>query len=62
MKKRLSKLLKKIVFSILLLYGYNLIVLPLGLLVPINLLTVSVLTLIGPHTLFSFILILIVVF
>lgn len=60
--KKLIKILKKITISAFVLYGYNLLMSPLGLIIPINVITLSTLTFLGFPALFSFILILIMVF
>lgn len=62
MFKKVFSLIKKIIFSSFILYGYNLIAAPLGLIIPINLITVSLLTLLGMPALFSLIIILLMVF
>lgn len=62
MIKKLFSFLKKLIFSAFLLYGYNLIMAPLSLMVPINLITVFTLTLLGLPALFGFIVILLVLF
>ena len=41
MLKIILKMIKRIVFSSFLLYGYNLLVGPLNLIIPINVITVS---------------------
>ncbi len=60
--KKLIKILKKITISAFILYGYNLLMSPLGLIIPINVITLLTLTLLGFPALFSFILILIIAF
>ena len=62
MIKTLFKVIKRIVISSFLLYGYNLIVQPLGLIIPINLVTVGALTVLGPSSLLGLIFILIFVY
>lgn len=62
MIKKLLNLIKKVVISGFLLYGYNLITAPLNMIIPINLITVSSLTLLGFPALFAFILIHVVLF
>lgn len=54
--------MQKILVSSFLLYGYNVIVAPLSLIIPINVITVLALTIFGIPALFSFILILIIGF
>lgn len=60
--KFIFKVLKKIVLNAFLLYGYNLIVGPLGLIIPINIVTLLTLSILGFPALFSFIIILVLVF
>ena len=60
--KKIFKLFSKILFSAFVLYGYNLIVAPLNLIIPINVFTVSAITILGMPALLSFIVILLVVF
>ena len=62
MLKKLFNLIKRIVISAFVLYGYNLLVTPINLIIPINIVTVSLLTIFGLPALFSLIIILIVVF
>ena len=62
MLKKLFNLLKRVVISAFVLYGYNLLVAPINLIIPINIVTVSLLTIFGLPALFSLIIILIVVF
>lgn len=62
MIKKIFSLLKKIVISGFLLYGYNIITAPLQIMVPINFITVSSLTILGFPALFAFILIHIILF
>lgn len=62
MLKKLYSLLKKIVISAFALYGYNLIAAPTGLIIPINIITISILTLLGIPSLVFLIIILVVIF
>ncbi len=62
MIKKSLNVLKKIVISGFLLYGYNLITAPLNIMIPINLITISSLTILGFPALFAFILIHIIIF
>ena len=62
MFKKLFNLIKRIVISAFVLYGYNLLVTPINLIIPINIITVTLLTIFGLPALFSLIIILIVVF
>lgn len=62
MIKKMFNILKRIIISAFILYGYNLIVTPINLTIPINLITVGILTVFGIPALFALIIILIVVF
>ena len=62
MMKKIIQIVKRIVFSSFLLYGYNILVEPLGLIIPINVITVGVLSIFGIPALFSFILIYVMIF
>jgi len=62
MLSKIFDLFKKIVISAFLLYGYNIIVAPLGLIVPINIITVFFIGVFGLPALLSFITILIIAF
>ncbi|NLL44332.1 MAG: hypothetical protein GX247_01520 [Mollicutes bacterium] len=62
MLKKIFYFIKKMIFSAFLLYGYNLIASPLGLIIPINIVTVLLLTILGIPALFSLIVILLLVF
>lgn len=45
--KKIFKIIKRIVFSSFLLYGYNLLIQPLGLIIPINVVTVGIISILG---------------
>lgn len=60
--KLILKILKRIVFSSFLLYGYNILIGPLNLIIPINIITVSALSIFGIPALLSFIFVYIFVF
>lgn len=62
MLKKFLVLLKRIIFSSFLLYGYNMIVNPLNLMIPINIITIGALTIFGIPALMSFILVYLIVF
>jgi len=62
MLKKIYILLKKVVISAFLLYGYNLIASPLNLIIPINIVTVTLLTVFGFPALFSLIVVFIIFF
>ena len=62
MLKRIFKFIKRIIFSIFILYGYNLISQSFGMIIPINIYTVLLLSIFGIPILFALIFILVVVF
>lgn len=62
MFKKIYQVIKKILISAFLLYGYNLIASPLNIIVPINIPTVAGLSILGFPALFAFILIHIVLY
>jgi len=62
MLKKIFGLTKKIVFSVFLIYGFNLIAEPLNLIIPINAITVGLITILGMPALLSLILIYFIVF
>lgn len=62
MLKKIFKIIRRIIFSVFLLYGYNLIMSPLNLMIPINLITVGVITILGSGALLGFIAILLIIF
>lgn len=53
--KKIYRFMKKIVMSIFLLYGYNLIATPLNIVIPINIFTVAIVTVLGIPSLFALI-------
>ncbi len=59
---KILKWIRKIIISSFLLYGYNLLVQPLNLMIPINVITVLAVTILGVPALISLILILIYVY
>lgn len=62
MLKKIFKYIKKVIISIFILYGYNLISQSLGLMIPINIYTVALLTIFGIPALLALIFILVLVF
>lgn len=62
MLKNFFGLFKKVIFYVLLLYSFNLVAAPMSIIVPINLVTVISLVLLGVPALFSFILIIVLMF
>lgn len=62
MLKKIFKFIKRIILSIFVLYGYNLISASIGMIIPINIYTILTLSLLGLPALFSLIFILVIVF
>lgn len=62
MIKKIFNIIKKIILSSFLLYGYNLISVSFGIIIPINVITVLILTILGYPSLFSLILIQILIY
>lgn len=62
MLKKFFGFFKRILFYVLLLYSFNLVAAPIGVIVPINLVTVTSLVLLGVPALFSYILIIVLMF
>ena len=62
MKKRIFAIFKRIILSFIILYGFNTIGSNFNLIVPINIITLILITLLGFPALFSLILLLVVVF
>ncbi len=62
MLKKFFGLFKRILFYVLLLYSFNLVAAPMGVIVPINFITVGSLVLLGVPALFSYILIIVLLF
>ena len=62
MLKKFFGLFKRILFYVLLLYSFNLVAAPMGIIVPINLITICSLVVLGVPALFSYILIIVLMF
>lgn len=62
MLKKIFNIIKKILFSAFIIYGFNLIITPLNLIIPLNLITVGFVTLLGAPALLAFIAIYLIVF
>ena len=62
MLKKIFNFIKKLILSVFILYGYNLISQSLGLIIPINIYTVLLLTIFGLPILFALIFVLVFVF
>ena len=60
--KKIIEFTKKIVISSFLLYGYNLLVQPIGLIIPINVFTVGALSILGVPALLCLIFIMVLVY
>ena len=62
MLKIMFKIIKRIVISSFLLYGYNLLVQPIGLIIPINIFTVGILSILGVPALLCLIFIMVLIY
>lgn len=62
MLKKIFYIIKRIVFSSFLLYGYNIIVEPINLTMPINFITIGCISIFGVPALLSLIIINIIIF
>ena len=62
MLKFLFKIIKRIIISSFLLYGYNILVQPIGLIIPINVFTVGALSMLGVPALLCLIFIMVLVY
>lgn len=62
MLKNVLKFIKKIVISFFLLYGYNLLIQPIGLIIPINLITILLITILGIPAMLALIIILVMIY
>ncbi len=62
MFKKIVKIVRRIIFSALLLYGYNVIAEPLSIIVPINYINIGLPTILGFPALFALIFINVIVF
>ena len=62
MLKILFKIIKRIIISSFLLYGYNLLVQPIGLIIPINIFTVGILSILGVPALLCLIFIMVLIY
>lgn len=60
--KKITKVIKKIIFSVLIPYSYNLLAKSMNLIIPINFVTVGALTIFGVHSLFFLIALLFICF
>ena len=62
MLKFMFKIIKRIIISFFLLYAYNLLVQPIGLIIPINIFTVGALSILGVPALLALIFILVFIY
>lgn len=62
MLKKIFSIIKKIIYSFFLIYGYNVLASPLNLIIPINIITVALVMLFGFTTLISLIIIYLLIF
>ncbi|MBR1717921.1 MAG: pro-sigmaK processing inhibitor BofA family protein [Bacilli bacterium] len=58
----ICKIIKKIIFSCFLLYGYNVLAVPLNIIIPINIVNILIISIFGVSSLFSLILIHVLIF
>ena len=62
MLKIMFRIIKRIIISSFLLYGYNLLVQPIGLTIPINIFTVGAITMLGVPALLCLIFIMVLIY
>ena len=62
MIKKIFGVLRKIIMGALILYGYNLMALPLNVMIPINVITISVVGLLGLPSLIGLIVLFLIAF
>lgn len=62
MMKQIGNIIKRILLSVVILYGYNLIAVKFNLVIPINIITVSSISVLGFPILFVFVLLKVLVF
>lgn len=60
--KKIFNILKKVIFSFVVLYGFNTISSNFNLVIPINVITLSLITFLGLPALFSLVLLLVIAF
>ena len=60
--KLILKVIKRIIISSFLLYGYNILVQPIGLIIPINIFTIGAISILGVPALLSLIFIMIFIY
>lgn len=60
--EKLYKILKKTIYSVFLIYAYNLVAQPLNIIIPINIFTVLIITIMGPVSLLSLVIIKLIIF
>lgn len=62
MLKKILKIMKRIIVSSFLLYGYNLLVQPVGLMIPINIITILSISILGVPSLLCLIFIMVAIY
>ena len=62
MKKTIVNILKKFIFGFIILYGYNLIASSFNMTIPINIITIILVSVLGAPALFALIMLLLVVY
>ena len=62
MIKKVLNFIKRLILSAFILYGYNVLATPLGIIIPINFITLGFMTVLGVPSLFAFIIIHVLIF
>lgn len=62
MKNAILNLLKKIIFGFIILYGYNLIAVSFNMTIPINIITIVIVSILGAPALLALMMLLLVVY
>ena len=60
--KKIGNIIKNVILSVFILYGYNLIAVKFNLVIPINIITVSSISILGFPILFVFVLLKVIMF
>ncbi len=60
--KKIYKIIRKFVISVLLLYGFNIIMSPLNIIIPINYVTIPIIMILGNFSIMGFVSLLIFVY
>ncbi|MFI3307008.1 MAG: pro-sigmaK processing inhibitor BofA family protein [Mycoplasmatota bacterium] len=62
MIKKTVKIIEKLIMSLIILYTYNLLATPINLIIPINIMSITIIMICGTKSLFSLITILLLVY